>query len=46
MTLIQKMMRYLSEAVVRIFAPYDDHYPATGVVPFQGDFYTQSLWAD
>lgn len=29
--------RYISEAVVRIFAPSDDAYPVIGVQPFSGD---------
>lgn len=29
-------MRFVSEAVTRIFGPTDDHYPPTGVQPFEG----------
>jgi hypothetical protein len=38
--------RYVSEAIMRIFAPSHDHYPATGMLPFQGDFHGRSQWAD
>ncbi|WP_299402033.1 hypothetical protein [Acaryochloris sp. IP29b_bin.148] len=44
--LLSQGIKYLSEAVGRIFAPNDDHYPATGVVPFFGDPYYQSIWVD
>ena len=43
---LNKASRYVSEAIVRIFAPARDHYPATGILPFQGDLYEQSRWAD
>lgn len=37
--------RYISEAVVRIFAPSDDAYPVIGVQPFNGDpFQDKSNW--
>ena len=29
-------MRYVSEAAIRLFSPSDDHYPNTGVQPFEG----------
>ena len=48
MKLIQVLsvaFQYVSEAVVRVFAPSNDHYPATGMIPFQGDPY-ESRWAD
>lgn len=32
--LLSQGIKYLSEAIGRIFAPNDDHYPATGMVPF------------
>ncbi|HEY9634886.1 MAG TPA: hypothetical protein V6D14_15895 [Coleofasciculaceae cyanobacterium] len=35
--LFDNMTRYISEAVVRIFAPNDDTYPVTGVQPFSGE---------
>lgn len=30
-------MRFVSEAVARIFSPNDDRYPTVGVQPFEGD---------
>jgi len=45
-TFLAQVSQYLSEAVGRIFAPNDDHYPATGVVPFLGDPNYQSIWVD
>jgi hypothetical protein len=44
--MFQQTFGYLSEAVVRIFAPANDHYPATGMVPFMGDVYNQSPWVE
>lgn len=44
--LLSQGIQYLSEAVGRIFAPSDDHYPATGIVPFLGDPNYQSIWID
>lgn len=44
--LLTQSIKYLSEAIGRIFAPNDDHYPATGTVPFYGDPYYQSAWID
>ncbi|NJK30614.1 MAG: hypothetical protein HC851_00070 [Acaryochloris sp. RU_4_1] len=44
--LLTQSIKYLSEAIGRIFAPNDDHYPATGMVPFYGDPYSQSAWID
>ncbi|NJK41833.1 MAG: hypothetical protein HC934_11785 [Acaryochloridaceae cyanobacterium SU_2_1] len=44
--LVTSTMQYLSEAVGHIFAPNDDHYPATGALPFQGDPNYASLWLD
>lgn len=35
---IQQVVDYISDAVVRIFGPNDDQYPATGEQPFSGDF--------
>lgn len=46
MHLLTNIIQYLSEAVGRIFAPNDDHYPATGIMPYQGDPYYASLWID
>ncbi len=36
------IIQYVSEAVSRIFGPNDDHYPATGTQPFEGDTYDRS----
>ena len=33
---LESMTQYISEAVVRIFGPSDDAYPASGVQPFSG----------
>ncbi|GJD19636.1 menaquinone-specific isochorismate synthase [Rivularia sp. IAM M-261] len=33
----QKIVSYISGAVVRIFSPRDDNYPETGVQPFEGE---------
>jgi len=33
----QRIIRYISGAVARIFGPTDDQYPETGVQPFEGD---------
>ena len=33
----QRIIRYSSSAVIRIFSPRDDNYPSTGVQPFEGD---------
>ncbi len=33
----QRVIRYVSSAVIRIFSPSDDNYPSTGVQPFEGD---------
>jgi hypothetical protein len=35
---IDDIIQYVSGAVSRIFSPSDDHYPNTGVQPFDGDF--------
>jgi len=32
-----QFIRYLWEAVSRLFSPSDDRYPATGVQPFEGE---------
>jgi hypothetical protein len=33
----QRVGRYISGAVSRIFGPNDDNYPNTGVQPFEGE---------
>jgi hypothetical protein len=40
------LTQYISEAVVRIFAPSDDAYPASGVQPFSGDPFIKPRRAD
>lgn len=35
--LIQKVVNFISAGITRIFTPTDDNYPATGVLPFEGD---------
>lgn len=37
--IIDSIAQYISEAVMRIFAPSDDAYPAIGVQPFAGEFF-------
>lgn len=39
---IQRLIRYVSAPVVRIFSPTDDQYPETGVQPFEGDLPEQN----
>jgi hypothetical protein len=34
---INELMQFILGAVSRIFSPTDDHYPATGAQPFEGD---------
>lgn len=36
-SLPQRVIRYLSGPVTRIFGPTDDDYPATGTQPFEGE---------
>jgi len=35
--LFDGITQYISGAVIRIFGPTDDAYPATGVQPFSGE---------
>ncbi|MDZ7959556.1 MAG: nicotinate phosphoribosyltransferase [Aulosira sp. DedQUE10] len=45
--MIANITQYISEAVMRIFAPSDDAYPVIGVQPFTGDPYrkgTADIW--
>jgi hypothetical protein len=42
----QRAIQYISEAVARIFAPNEEHYPATGVQPFEGEPFKGSGWAE
>jgi hypothetical protein len=34
---IDNLIQYFSGAISRIFGPNDDHYPNTGVQPFDGE---------
>jgi hypothetical protein len=36
LNLLKQVIRFISEGVVRIFAPNNDHYPSTGEIPFTG----------
>jgi len=42
--LVVNAIQYVSEGVSRIFSPRDDHYPETGVQPFDGDPFSE--WVD
>jgi hypothetical protein len=44
--LFDSITQYISEAVVRIFSPSDDAYPATGVQPFSGEPLRETRRAD
>lgn len=44
--IVKNMIRFISEAVGGIFAPSHDHYPATGIQPFDGETYHSSGWAE
>jgi hypothetical protein len=39
----QRVIRYIANAVTRIFGLSDDNYPATGVQPFEGEPADQKL---
>lgn len=41
---IGSFLNSISEAVSRIFSPLESHYPATGVLPFNGDIRQNSVW--
>ena len=41
--IIANITQYISEAVMRIFAPNDDAYPVIGVQPFTGDPYKKGM---
>lgn len=43
---VDGLIKYISEAVSRIFGPSDDAYPPTGVQPFEGEPYKGSKWED
>jgi hypothetical protein len=40
-TWLQESLGSFSRAVARIFSPNDDHYPATGAQPYDGDPYDE-----
>ncbi|MBR8838118.1 MAG: nicotinate phosphoribosyltransferase [Stigonema ocellatum SAG 48.90 = DSM 106950] len=45
--MLARITQYISEAVMRIFAPNDDAYPFIGVQPFTGKPYhkgTTEIW--
>ena len=44
--MIDSISQYISEAVMRIFGPSDDAYPAIGLQPFAGDSFKQRRTAD
>jgi hypothetical protein len=44
LTFVRNAVHYVSEAVLRVFRPADDDYPATGVQPFEGEPF--SKWVD
>ncbi len=44
--LLKDMVQFVLEAVGGIFAPYHDHYPATGIQPFEGALYHSRGWVD
>ncbi|MBD0269096.1 hypothetical protein [Pseudanabaena sp. FACHB-2040] len=41
--MIDSVIQYFSEAVVRIFGPNSDSYPATGVQPFDGEPFSERV---
>ncbi len=43
---LSNAMRFVSEAVARIFAPTDDQYPPSGVQPFEGETSKHSKWKE
>ena len=43
---IGNVLDFISEAVGRVFAPLEDHYPATGILPFDGEIVHNSGWND
>jgi len=40
--MLSNITQYISEAVMRIFAPSDDAYPLSGVQPFSGEIYKRT----
>lgn len=43
---LRDMIQFLMEAVSRLFAPSDDIYPATGMLPYEDDPHVGSPWDD
>ena len=41
---INDALQYLSEGVGKVFSPTNDHYPNTGVQPFEGEVF--SKWVE
>jgi hypothetical protein len=39
--MIRDAVQFLSDGVTRIFKPSDDHYPETGVQPFEGEPFSE-----
>ena len=44
--LLNNILQYLAEGLVRIFSPSDDEYPVIGVQPFGGEVYSHSSYFD
>ncbi len=42
--MLNQALQYISDGVNRVFSPTDDHYPETGVQPFDGEPFSQ--WVD
>ncbi|MGG6297592.1 hypothetical protein ACQ4M4_24625 [Leptolyngbya sp. AN02str] len=40
--IIGNAIRYIYDGAFEIFSPNRDHYPNTGVQPFEGDPYSES----
>ena len=40
--LLDLVVTYLSEGVIRVFSPRDDSYPAVGFQPFTGEPYQEA----
>jgi hypothetical protein len=40
--LLSNSLRFILESVGKTFTPSEEHYPATGVVPYTGEPYQQS----
>lgn len=40
---LEGLVQYLAEPIGRIFGPDDDNYPKTGMQPFDGDTYAETV---